>query len=312
MPGQPYWFSNPASLDLSIVIVSFNTRQILLDCIESIYAFTGDIEYEIFVVDNNSADGSADAIAGKFPGVVLIRNSENRGFSAANNQGMERARGRYVVLLNSDTRLVENCFLKIARFLDERPEFSIGTPQIVDTNGNVYPMRLWEDTPRDAARRILGMYTLAWDEARMKNKSTHEVEAIGGSCFVVRRSLFENTGLLDERYFLYNEEDDFCRRARRNGHKICYFSGASIIHLIGKSTHLPEIREKVIVETYRSNLRFYEKHYSPTWNFILRVLYKGIFLAGIGKCLLKGLTASLTDSADDSIVLKLKLLFMKV
>jgi hypothetical protein len=146
----------------------------------------------------------------------------------------------------------------------------------------------------------------------MGDIKTKEVEAIGGSCFMIRRSLFDAIGLLDEGYFLYNEEDDFCRRARQLGHKVCYFPETSIKHLHGKSTHQPEIREKVIIETYKSNLRFFSKYYSPLWNWILRALYKCTFFVGLVCSMWHRLTGASKSTADDSIALKIKLLFMNV
>lgn len=300
------------SLDLSIIIVSFNTRQILIDCAESIYRHTQGITFEVLVVDNASADGSPQALKERFPEIVLIQNSINRGFSAANNQAISQSRGRYTVLLNSDTLLIENCFQKVIRHLDNHPEFSITTPQVLDKDGRICSMRLWEDTPKDAFWRILGKYDVAGESKKMGDIKTKEVETIGGSCFIVRKSLFDAIGLLDEGYFLYNEEDDFCRRARLQGYKVCYYPETSIKHLHGKSTHQPEIREKVIVETYKSNLRFFSKYYSPAWNLLLRTLYKCTFFIGLLHSMWNRLKGISKSTADDSIALKIKLLFMTV
>jgi hypothetical protein len=308
----PFHFPNPPTLDLSVVVVSFNTRDLVLACLDSVKSRSRGFSYEIFVTDNASADASADAVAQHFPDARLIRNDANRGFSAANNQAIRQAHGRYVVLLNSDTVLVEDCFAPIIAYLDRHPEYGIATPQVIDRNDRVCSMRLWEDTPADAVRRILGRYDVAGEAQKMGSIEIKEVTAIGGSCFIVRRSLFEAIGLLDEHYFLYNEEDDFCRRARKHGHKVCYFPSATVKHLHGQSTHQEDIRETVIVETYKSNLYFYAKHYPPLWNWVLRALYKTVFLAGIGKDLLKIFSGLPSATADESIRLKLKLLFMRV
>lgn len=304
-------FSHPASLDLSIVVVSFNTRTILLDCLRSVYDQTREISFEVFVVDNASSDGSADAVAKEFPEIHLIQNPVNRGLSPANNQAVQKTKGRYVVLLNSDALLVENCFLKLVRFLDGTPQFSIITPQVLDAQDRLCSMRLTQDSPQDALRKILGIYDVKGEHAKMGTLETKEVEAIGGSCLMVRRDLFEEIGLMDEGFFLYNEEDDFCRRARAVGRKVCYFPEATIKHLHGKSTHQPEIREKVILETYNSNRYFFSKYYSPFWNLILGAVYKATFLAGLAKSLARRLLGKAVNSADDSASLKLKLLFLK-
>lgn len=308
----PFQFPQPPTLDLSIVIVNFNTRKIILDCINSIHTHTEEISFEILVVDNHSTDGSQQAIKETFPHVPLIENKDNRGFSVANNQALRISRGRYTVLLNSDTLLTENCFAKIVRYLDDHPEFAILSPEILNPHGEPCPMRLWEDTAGDAILKIIGRYDPASEFKKMGVRESREVEAIGGSCFVIRRQIFESTGLFDENYFLYNEEDDFCRRARRLGHKICYYPETRVKHLLGQSTHQPEIREKVILETYKSNLYFYRKYYSFAWNFVLRCIYRLTFVAGILRSLCKKMTGRSPLEAEDSISLKLKLLFMKI
>jgi len=308
----PFKFPQSPTLDLSIVIVNFNTRKIILDCIQSVHTHTEGISFETLVVDNHSTDGSQEAIKKAFPKVALIENEDNRGFSSACNQALRIARSRYSVLLNSDTLLTENCFAKIVRYLDDHPEFAILSPEILDLENTPCPMRLWQDTASDAALKILGQYDPANEFKKMGVLEPREVQAVGGSCFVIRRQLFESTGLFDENYFLYNEEDDFCRRARSQGHKICYYPETRVKHLLGQSTHQPEIRAKVILETYKSNLYFYRKYYSFTWNVLLRTLYRLSFVAGIFRSLGIKMTGRTLLAAEDSISLKLKLLFMRI
>ena len=303
-----FQFEEPARLDLSIIIVSFNTRDVLLDCLTSVYAQTEGISYEVIVVDNASSDDTLDSVAEKFPDVRLIHNDVNKGFSAANNQGICESAGKWIALLNPDTRLIENSFQKICEYLQEHSEFSILGPGIIDEKSQQSPTRLWEDTPIDAAWKILGLYNPDDELERMAD--TKEALVISGCCFVIHRELFEQVGLLDENYFLYNEEDDFCRRARKQGKRICFFPETSIQHLLGKSTHQPKHREKVIFEAYKSNIYFYSKYYSCGWNFILRFLYKFTFMAGLIRSAFRHLTGSATQSADDSLRLKLKLLFL--
>jgi GT2 family glycosyltransferase len=308
----PFQFPESPTLDLSIVIVNFNTRDLLLDCLQSIHAHTQDISFEVLVVDNHSEDGSAQAIREHFPEVALIENKDNRGFSTANNQGLRVSKGRYAVLLNSDTVLVENCFAAIVRYLDAHPEFSILGPEILDSNNQPCSMRLWEDTAYDAALKILGRFDPAAEFKKMGSREAKEVEVVGGSCFVIQRDIFATVGLLDENYFLYNEEDDFCRRARRLGKKVCYYPEARLQHLLGQSTHQPKIRERVILETYKSNLYFFSKHYSLLWNLLLRTLYNLTFALGIMRSLWKIMTDRTPLGVEDAIPLKLKLLFMKI
>ncbi len=304
-------FQNPESLDLSIVILNFNTKEVLINCLRSVYEQTSGIDFEVIVVDNASTDGSAIAAKEQFPQIRLKINEDNLGFSGGNNRGIEISQGRYIVLLNSDTLLTENCFEKIVRYLDEHIEFHICSPEVTDEANNALPMRHWEDKPIDAVYRILGLYSFSRDAAQMTGEGPREVETIGGQCFVVRRTVFEKIGFLDESYFLYNEEDDFCRLARKSGFKVCYFPETSLIHLFGKSTHLPEIREKVIIETYRSDLTFYSKHYPLIWNLALRCLYKTTFILGAVKAFVKQIMGTNTKGPDGSAALKLKLFFLE-
>lgn len=309
MTPPAFKFAQSGELDITIIIVSFNTREILMRCLESIKKHTREISYEVIVVDNASRDGSFEAVAKGFPDVRLIHNDENRGFSSANNIGIRASKGKWIALLNPDTYLVENSFKKIYGYFQKHPEFSILGPGIIDESGRRSPIRLWEDSPVDAAWKILGLYNPADELQHMGEMKAREALVISGCCFVIRRELFEEIGLLDENYFLYNEEDDFCRRARQNGKRICFFPETSIQHLHGKSTHQPEHREKVILETYKSNLYFYSKYYSCGWNFVLRSLYKVTFLAGLIRSAFRHLTGFPTQSADDSLRLKLRLLF---
>jgi len=305
-----FQFKEPAKSDLSIVIVSFNTRDVLLDCLKSIHAQTEGISYEVIVVDNASSDDTPEFVSEKFPDIRLIRNDVNKGFSAANNQGICKSAGKWIALLNPDTRLIENSFQKICGYLQKHSEFSILGPGIIDELCQRSPTRLWEDRPQDAILKILGLYNPSDELQRMGDMKAKEALVTSGSCFVIHRELFEEVGLLDEKYFLYNEEDDFCRRAREQGKRICFFPETSIQHLHGKSTHQPEHREKVILEAYKSNLYFYSKYYSCGWNFILWSLYKLTFIAGLIRSSFRHLTGSATQSADDSLRLKLKLLFL--
>ncbi len=274
-------FSQPAEFDVSIIIVSFNTREILLRCLESIKKQTNGISYEVIVVDNASEDNTVNAVTEKFTNINVIANKENRGFSAANNQGIISSKGKKIAFLNPDTLLTENSFKKIFKYMNENREFSILGSGIVDKNNKPCPIRLWEDTPQDAALKILNLYDSSSELEKMGEMKAKEAQVISGCCFVVVRELIESVGLMDENHFLYNEEDDFCRRAREKGGKICFFPETSVLHLHAQSTHQNCHREKVTVEAYLSNIYFYSKYYSYFWNLFLRFLYKITFLLGL-------------------------------
>ena len=308
MTSPVFKFPQPAELDITIIVVSFNTREILLRCLGSIKKHTQGISYEVIVVDNASEDGTVNTVVELFPEVELISNKDNRGFSAANNQGIIASKGRKIALLNPDTLLTENSFKKIKDFLEKHPDFSILGAGVVDKNNKPYPIRLWEDRPQDAVLKILGKYNAENELTRMGPKLAREAKVISGCCFVITRDLVESIGVMDENYFLYNEEDDLCRRARKKGKKICFYPETSVQHLLGQSTHQDSHRKKVIVEAYQSNLYFYSKYYSWGWNIILQFIYKSVFLMGLLTSASRHLLG--TANADDSLSLKVKLLLM--
>ena len=167
MTSPTFKFPQPADLDITLVIVSFNTREILLRCLGSIKKHTQEISYEVILVDNASEDGTVEAVVELFSEVKVIANEDNRGFSAANNQGIAESKGRRVALLNPDTLLTENSFKKIIDFMEAHPEFSILGTGIVDENNQPCPIRLWEDTPQDAAMKIMGLYDPASELDKM-------------------------------------------------------------------------------------------------------------------------------------------------
>lgn len=277
-------------------------------CLESIQKQTKGVSYELILVDNASEDRTAETVSKKFKNIRVIANKENRGFSAANNQGILISKGKKIAFLNPDTFLTENSFKKILKYMEEHPEFSILGSGIVDKNNKPCFVRLWEDTPQSAVLKILNIYEPSSELKKMGKMKAKEVQVISGCCFVVIRKLIETVGLMDENYFLYNEEDDFCRRARIKGMKICFYPETSIQHLHGESTHQEAYREKVIFETYRSNLYFYSKYYSRPWNLILRILYKLTFAAGLVRSIIKYIVGRTT--IDDSIQLKIRMLLM--
>ena len=309
---EPFSFPRPPEIDLSLIVVSYNTRERLMACLRSVFAFTQDLEFEIFVVDNNSPDNSADAVAEHFPQVHLIRNLDNRGYSCAANQALRQSRGRYCILLNSDALLEENSFHKIVAHLDARPEYYILTPKILDAEGKLCAMRLWRDSPMDALRKILGFYDASSEGPRMGTIENKETEVAGGPCLAFRRSLFETIGLMDESFFLYNEEDDLSRRAHEKGLKVCFFAETAVTHFLSQSCSQPGIRAKVMREAYKSDLNFYRKYYSFSWNLLLRLAYRLAFFLGAARSAFRRISGIPSTGSDDSAQLKMRLFFLKI
>ena len=266
------------SVKLSIVIVSWNTCDLLKKCLESIINFTKDIPYEIIIVDNASQDGSCEMVQSKFPSVILIRNEENVGFSRANNQGIKKAKGEYIALLNSDTYITDNSFFNMIDFMKKDSNIGICGPKILNPDLSPQPTRTDQYKPIDAFLKILGLYNYKRESARMNYNKIQDVEVIGGCCMIFRKSVFDAIGLFDESYFLYNEENDICLRARKTNWKVVFFPTSIVYHVGGASTFQKEISEKVEIACYRSNIYFYKKYFSKQAYFLLQLTYKITFL----------------------------------
>jgi GT2 family glycosyltransferase len=226
---------------LSVIIVSFNTRQITLDCLKALYADLGALRAEVLVVDNASADGSADAIRAAFPEVVLIANDRNAGFGAANNLALRRAAGRFLLLLNSDAFVRPGALRAMIAYLEAHPEAGVVGPRLLNGDGSLQrscfrlpsPLRAWLDN--------LGISELAPGHSalsgygRWPHDSTRHVEFVSGACMCVRRETYDAVGGFDERFFMYAEESDWQRRIRDRGWQIAFHPDAVVTHLGGAS-----------------------------------------------------------------------------
>jgi len=259
------------SCDVSIVIVSWNTSKMLEDCIRSIDAHTHGISYETIVVDNASSDDSCQMIEREFPAVRLFRNSENEGFAYGCNEGMRASRGRYLLLLNSDTLLAENTIEKMVCFLDARPEAGMGGCMLLNADGSIQPACADFPTafsfisggvnPIRLFRRLIFNETYFSHPflSHPKHKVAQNVDWLAGAFMVVRREVAETVGMMDETIFLYSEEVDWCYRICKAGWNISYTPETSIIHLgRGSTTMSDATRSIAILESY---LYFFKKHF---------------------------------------------------
>ena len=252
--------------ELSVVVLSWNTKEITLACLRALFAETPAHEREVIVVDNGSSDGSADAIAAQFPQVELERNLENRGYSAGNNQGARLGRGRLLCLLNSDTEVRPGALDRLVDFVSRNPEYGAAAPRLVNVDGTV----------QRACMRFPGLATAfffdtfwgkfppgSWVENRYRmtdfdHVSSRDVDQPPGACFVVGRAEYLELGGLDEGLFLFFNDVDFCRRLNRGGRRIRYVADAEVLHLGGAST---SGFEKFIVVWHRNRIAYYRKRY---------------------------------------------------
>jgi len=254
-------------VDVSVIIVNWNTKDLLQNCIESVYQQAGDIQYEIIVVDNASSDGSAGMVTKNFQHVTLIRNSQNRGFAAANNQGMAIAKGRYVLLLNSDTVVLDGGIAKTVSFADTDPQAAVVGCRVLNPDTTLQPTcfmfpsllnlflsstYLYKLFPNG---KFFGREQMTWwsgDEAR-------EVDVVSGCFMLVRRKAIELVGMMDAQYFMYAEETDWCYRFKKAGLKVVFAPVAQIIHFKGAST--VQRSADMVIQLRLSILRFFRKHH---------------------------------------------------
>jgi GT2 family glycosyltransferase len=255
--------SRPA---VSIVIVSWNTREVLRDCLRTVYEQTRDVAFEVIVVDNASTDGSAEMIRSAFPQTLPLVNSVNRGFAAANNQGLEAAQGRYVLLLNSDTQVLDGAIDKMVRFADAHPEAAAAACRVLNSD------RTWQPTcflfPSALNLLIAALYlnklfprSRLWGRERMTwwdGLEARAVDVVTGCFILVRREAIQQVGVLDESYFMYGEEADWCYRFRKAGWKVLFTPSAQIVHLGGVSS--AQRKGPMCLQLRASLLLFLRKH----------------------------------------------------
>jgi hypothetical protein len=245
--------------DLSIIIVSWNTRELLRGCLRSLDAATGPLTHEIIVVDNASSDGSADLVKRDFPLVHLIENVSNTGFACANNQGIQASSGRCVVLLNSDTVVPQDAFARLAQFMDAHPDAGACSPRLVQLDGRPQAFAFGGDpAPGCLMRRAVNAALFHRPLHDWGTERTLEVDWVSGACLFARRQAIDQAGLLDEAMFMYFEDNDWCLRMRRCGWKIYYHPQVSITHLGGQSLKQNPDAQRAYYESLRT---FYRKHY---------------------------------------------------
>lgn len=249
----------------TIVIVNWNTRELVLACLASVAAYAS--AAEVWVVDNASSDGSAEAIAHQFPSVRLVRNAENVGFARANNQVLARVETPYAWLLNSDTLLRPGALAELEAVMAAHPRAAVvgsalfnpdGTPQACSF---AFPTVLatwaeWLLLPAPLARLRDRVFGLA------PRRSEGETDWVLGASFFVRRAAMEAVGLLDEGYFMYGEELDWCRRFRAAGWEVRLALGSQVVHYGGASTR--QVAERMLVELFRTRARYFRRHL-PAW-----------------------------------------------
>jgi GT2 family glycosyltransferase len=262
-------------MQISIVIVSYNVKYFLEQCLRSVEKATKNLEAEIIVVDNNSVDESAKMVKNKFPNVFLIHNNENVGFSKANNQAIAKSKGDFVLLLNPDTLVEEDALEKTIAFMQSTADAGAVGVNMVDGKG-----MFLDESKRGipgfstSIFKFLGLHKLLPKSSTFNHyylgsfdkDKRHEVEVLVGAFMLIRKSIFENIGLLDERFFMYWEDTDFCIRIRENGFKNYYLGDVKIIHYKGESNKRHTL--SFTIGFNKSMIAFVKKHFNKHLLFL--------------------------------------------
>ncbi len=250
-------------MDLSIVIVNWNTKDLLYQCLHSIYAHPPAREFDIWVVDNASTDGSAPMVREQFPQVNLIDNPQNQGFGQANNLALRQCQGTCVLLLNPDTEVFSGSIDRLMEFLEAHPAAGVAGPQLLYPDGSLqtscYPFltlgrECWRLLHLDRLRTF-GVY----DQHRWDLDQPRRVDVIQGAAFLVRKSVLDQVGYFDPDYFMYTEEVDLCYRIHQAGWELYWVPLARVVHHEGQSTRQTPVA--MFLQLYRSKLTFIRKHY---------------------------------------------------
>jgi len=264
---------------LSIIIVTWNAKKYVQECLCSVQENAG-LPVEIVVVDNASSDGTPELVRNQFPGVILIENPENFGFARANNIGIARSRGKYICLVNSDVNVLPGCLPKLAAYMADNPTIGMLGPQMLGANREVGRSSMRFPTIWNLFCRAVALDKVlsgrSWFKAQMMMDFAHDrtmdVEVLNGWFWMVRREAFEQVGPLDERFFIYGEDIDWCRRFHLAGWRIVFYAAASAVHYGGASSAAAPVR--FYIEMQRANFQYWQKHHSHPSRF----LYCGIVL----------------------------------
>lgn len=281
-------------IDLTVVVVSWNVRDLVRRCLQSLLVAAerperGPLELEIIVVDNASADGTPAMVAAEFPQVRLLANDTNRGFTAANNQGLAAGSGRQLMLLNPDTEIVGDALRILLDTMDARPEMGAAGPRLVYPDGRLQPSRRRFPTLATALlestivqewwpdNRVLRAYYMA----DRPDDEMQPVDWLVGACLLVRREVYEQVGGLDEGYFMYSEELDWCRRIKDAGWQILYVPSAAVIHHEGKSSEQVVAARHIHFQS--SKVRYFEKYHGRPAAAFLRCFLLATYVYQMGR-----------------------------
>jgi GT2 family glycosyltransferase len=282
-----------AAPKLSICILTLQARGFLEGCLHAIYENPPDESYEIIIVDNHSTDGTVEMLRAQFPEVQLILNPENLGFTAPMNQALRQGRGQYLLLLNPDTIVHHQALNRMITFMETCPQVGICGPKVLNTDGTLQePCRRGESTPWAVISYFFRLHRIfpeskffgGYSMSYMDEDETHEVAGVSGSCMMIRQDVIDQIGYLDESYFAYQEDADYCFQARKAGWKIFYYPEAQITHYGGQGgSRVDPYRS--IIEWHRSYWLYYRKNLAGNYFFLINWIYYLAMLIKLGLAL---------------------------
>ncbi|MEK9180985.1 MAG: glycosyltransferase family 2 protein [Patescibacteria group bacterium] len=267
-----------SNIKLSVIIVNYNTRELLRKCLRSVFVSETNFDYEVLVSDNDSADGSTAMIKRDFPQVRLLENHANLGFSKGNNVALRQASGKYLLLLNSDTEVAANTFNVSIGYLESHKEVGILGGKVLLPDGRLdVACRRKFPNPWNSFLRLFGLKKFSDYNIVSPVDAETEVDAVMGAYLLIRRETLDKIGLLDEAFFMYGEDLDWCWRAKVAGYKVIYYPRAEIIHFkYGSSQAIPF---RTIRAAHQAMLIFYKKHYAPRYLWLFnQLIYLGIWV----------------------------------
>lgn len=285
-------------MSLSIIVVSWNTRDLLIQCLSSIFTYPPTDSFDVWVVDNASEDGSNEAVIRHFPQTNLIENDSNVGFATANNQVIHNSKGEYLLLLNPDTEVKPGALETLIQFMDQHKEVGAVGPRLQNSDGSIQVscylaptlMReFWRLFHLDVFWDYSSYPMFEWDLA-----TAREVEVIQGACLLLRRIALDQVGLLDEDYFIYSEEVDLCVRLRRAGFHLFWIPQAEVVHYGGRSTE--QVQAEMFIHLYRSKVLYFRKNHGLPKSILYKLI---LFTATISRLLLSPFTLFERPSTRD-------------
>ncbi|MCX5883424.1 MAG: glycosyltransferase family 2 protein [Deltaproteobacteria bacterium] len=286
-------------MDISVIIVNWNTRDLLLNCIRSVYETLRDISFEIWVVDNGSTDGSQEAVKTTFPQIQLIENTENKGFAAANNQALKQMNGRYALLLNSDAALTDGAAQKLLSFMESTPTAGMACGQLLNPDGSrqnsiaSFPTLLTLISNETLLRIV---FPEKFPSKRRNYPDPIPVESGIGACLIIRKAAMDAVGIFDEAFFFFFEETDWAYRMRLANWQIYFVPSARIIHAQGKSAG-NSVAPRILF--YKSRYIYLKKWHPKSYSLMVLILFirllVNVALSLLGSALTLGLAPRLFD-----------------